>query len=1032
MHIDNRGMNWAHELCGCDCAFDTCAPGCAYGAAIGPGLSPNITADPGTFRFAQGAAALKCIGPAAAPPCLGHPGLEWLNDVLVDQAGGGPCAPAHNIVERNVFVRAAAPFQICGDVKNASRFHHTCTAVADPNPEELKSWGSEARDNTVAPSAPVSSDVAVLWPVRPWPILDSLSPVGFTPWLVNWDIGYYENDTEVQAALAATDPDIFEWDFGSENNRGHTLTRRGVFVSTHQSYEWQQSSGVADAGLIHRQFVSDGLGYADDGKPEQLHPDSANMSDFMSQIAPKWHALTKEGNVRAVRFGQSVTQDNIGNYYGVFHAGGPTLPQGEGFSWGPWINAGFVEFYAARRRTAERFGESSLPALPNGTAGFSLVAYLGGLRRDGLSPLAITRDLILHEYIRYAQNATVGRWADMRAAAQSQATKADRPYPAAVYGNVECLAFNPDACGDQQNRMGIMTIQFVDTILLETTLTIPEFKVALAAGNFEKPIFPYPDTCTDPCIGPTAVGRALGAAPSSSTADAAWYGSHRALLTDRRSVADYAVVLDLPLFFWRGFSSVAVPGNQPHVLAHQNLTALLDTEHVPYDVFLLGHPDFFDDRKQWGALKSYRHLVLPEVEAVSDAHVAQIRTFLEGGGRVVLAGARTGTCDEEDRPRSVPAFSSILGHPGVTTISETIWQDFLQNNSAASRAAVAAALHVADAPLVTAPALPSSAAVAVWEHGEGPMVSVQIALGDSRHNTASAMNISLRCPPGMPPHPEARLYSPSLPAGEPVSLGPARRVGDRFVVAVPSFSGYGAVVVGCPGEAELRSVTASVRKFFERLKLASTVTPGQSPPVALLQSAEALLNRVQGRQAEKLTDGAARDLHPRLNAMASKLSARLAEVSSASVTFNAATRRDATDTSNAVIAIDFGGDDSAPVPSGWRRVTPVTPFGRQPGDAGWIAGSASSGAVHASPAPAALVQGKETVPMVPCPLEQGSVLCTYCFGNSSSPAVLGVGLPGPGNYTVPPLPCSARRPPARVRPHKCVLPGWLVVVETLF
>lgn len=124
----------------------------------------------------------------------------------------------------------------------------------------------------------------------------------------------------------------------------------------------------------------------------------------MSQVAPKWHALTKEGNVRAAAYGQSVTQDNVGNYYGVFHSGGPTLPQDAGFSWGPWINAGFIAAYGRRR------GQPgvSLPSLPNGTA-FQMTAYIAKLRGTRLSPLAITRDPIVHEYIRFAQNVTVSR-----------------------------------------------------------------------------------------------------------------------------------------------------------------------------------------------------------------------------------------------------------------------------------------------------------------------------------------------------------------------------------------------------------------------------------------------------------------------------------------------------------------------------------------------------------------------------------------------------------------------------------------------
>ena len=90
-------------------------------------------------------------------------------------------------------------------------------------------------------------------------------------------------------------------------------------------------------------------------------------------------------------------------------------------------------------------------------------------------------------------------------------------------------------------------------------------------------------------------------------------------------------MLDLPLFFWRGFSSLAVHGNQPHVLALQNITALLDEEHVPYDLLFHGHKDFYDDHKHWQRLSSYRTLVLPRVEAVSDEHVERIASFARAG-----------------------------------------------------------------------------------------------------------------------------------------------------------------------------------------------------------------------------------------------------------------------------------------------------------------------------------------------------------------------------------------------------------------
>ena len=149
IHLDNRGMNWAHELCGCYCAFDSCVQGCSYGAAVGPGLDSNFSADAGTFRFEQGMALLRCVGPNAAPPCTKKAGLEWLATVLDDKAGGGPCAPARNLFRGNSFHTQKPPWQICGDINNASKFHHSCSTRGEPNPADVQAWGSVTLANTL-------------------------------------------------------------------------------------------------------------------------------------------------------------------------------------------------------------------------------------------------------------------------------------------------------------------------------------------------------------------------------------------------------------------------------------------------------------------------------------------------------------------------------------------------------------------------------------------------------------------------------------------------------------------------------------------------------------------------------------------------------------------------------------------------------------------------------------------------------------------------------------------------------------------
>jgi hypothetical protein len=980
IHIDNRGMNWAHELCGCQCAFNVCRPGCSDGAAIGPGLAPNLTSADGSFRFEQGLRTLKCVGPDAAPPCTTKAGLEWLAEVLTDDSGGGACAPAHNVFHGNRFHAATCdpPWQVCGDPTNASKYHHNCKTHSEANPTVFEGWGSTPVENAFFNL----SAALVSLPVMPWPVRDQTSPEAHLPFLVNWDIGYYGgNETRLAVAINNSDPDIFEWDFGSENNFMHALTARGILASSHQSHEWQQTSGAPDTNPeFKRNFLRNGFGVEEGGELERLHEDSGNLSNFMSQMAPKWHALTKEADIRAVAYGQTVTQDNVGNYYGVFHEGHPSeilpqsqMPYGGGFSWGPWINLKFVHAYQQLCNT------KTLPPLPNSTD-FSLVQHVAAQRAKGLTPIQLTQEPILHEYIRFTQNATVGRWVDLRRGAKTQARKQARPFPLGVYGNLECMAFQAkDACGWQQNRQPIMTAPWVDVIVLEAATVMQEFKVALAAGNFEKPVFPFPDTCTDPCEGPSALARAMGATPASGTSNAFWFAKYRHLVTDRRSVADVAVLLDLPVFFWRGFSSLAVPGDQPHVLAMQNITALLDEEHTPYDVLFEGHPDFYDDTKHWARLHSYRTLVLPLVESISDAHVEHLRTFAGNGGRVVVLGDDSGRTDEEDQPRSTPAFAKLVSEGWITWVNDQVFEGFMHNRTGSRRQEIIQQLGLQKQPLVTTD-LPSTVPLHVWLHGNGPMLSVQIANADthrgSKTTSNSTFNLSLRLDKEcMQNVEEALFYSWSLPGGTPIQL-PFQVSDGRIAIAVPSFERYGAVVLGAQGEPKVRAAAGLARKLTERLQLACTVTPGQDCPSELLETSRGLLDVVQGPHSNALTNQS-RELLPKLNSVAEVLRRWLESVRNESADFNRASRAATTNAKDAIVRIDFSGSPT-PSPPGWNRVGPHTVY--TSGGVGW---SRPHSLAHTGPAPAALkMKGSSGIPN-PCPFPTDAVLCSYLYSNSS-------------------------------------------------
>ena len=166
IHLDNRGMNWAHELCGCRCKFGRCSPGCHNGAALGPGLLPNLTADLDSFRFEQGVRLLRCIGPNAAPPCSTRADLQWLSTVLSDTTGGGSCAPAHNRFLHNTFEEGNVPWIICGDVHNASLYIKQCRKTNATDPKEVSIWGSVAQANTFVPAPLALSAATALVAVR--------------------------------------------------------------------------------------------------------------------------------------------------------------------------------------------------------------------------------------------------------------------------------------------------------------------------------------------------------------------------------------------------------------------------------------------------------------------------------------------------------------------------------------------------------------------------------------------------------------------------------------------------------------------------------------------------------------------------------------------------------------------------------------------------------------------------------------------------------------------------------------------------
>ncbi len=295
---------------------------------------------------------------------------------------------------------------------------------------------------------------------------------------------------------------------------------------------------------------------------------------------------------------------------------------------------------------------------------------------EGADPEALIRDPIIHEFIRFQYRSMLNAWIDMADGARREALRLGRKAPA-LYGNQGGCAGHTPLATALSNQVDVVWIessqmfqpcfeklalggsspQYCEGVFIESrkgdlkrqAWSTLMYKVGRAAGNFRRPVWTmqYPEQWFGmekriPVAVTLAEAYANGGVPvmlfgpsvsrkanteghlwKVSRRHARFVGEHRALFTDRTSVADVALILSLPSIFWRNCTSLRV---RPLAHLDQFTAAARDLEerHVPYDVLVLGHPDLYDDRPNLERLRKYRYLVLPAVDCVSDQQAAAI------------------------------------------------------------------------------------------------------------------------------------------------------------------------------------------------------------------------------------------------------------------------------------------------------------------------------------------------------------------------------------------------------------------------
>jgi len=202
-------------------------------------------------------------------------------------------------------------------------------------------------------------------------------------------------------------------------------------------------------------------------------------------------------------------------------------------------------------------------------------------------------------------------------------------------------------------------------------------------------------------------------------------------------VARVALLWSAPSVFWRRFSSLTIgavfaPSGIPFFDYFSGVARIFEDSHTPYEVLVLGHPDVFNDTSSVSRFHEFETLVLSGVDALSDAHAADITSFVRAGGNLVAVGDDVGTLDEELARRNVSALQDLVKNPqpgAVSVINSSVMQAYIATKDASAATAVVAATRnpvkrPAGSATMLATTLPPSVRTNVFVHGAGPMVSV--------------------------------------------------------------------------------------------------------------------------------------------------------------------------------------------------------------------------------------------------------------------------------------------------------------------
>ncbi|MCD6360219.1 MAG: hypothetical protein J7M38_05080 [Armatimonadetes bacterium] len=397
----------------------------------------------------------------------------------------------------------------------------------------------------------------------------------------------------------------------------------------------------------------------------------------------RWHKYQKESILRHVRAHDAdvIRQDNIGLPLGVSRAGG----------FCPSCSGAFRE-HLRERYDADELARMGIEDL----AHFDPASYV---RACGYlnEPERAMDDPLMREFVYFLNLSNLRAWQDI----VNEVHDIDPTMP--ICGNQGPAGYSPYGSVIVGRPNDVIFLEHNSPWLYPESGFATLFKLERAAGLHRKPVWVWDFGYMDK-INSTAGAElfmadcyASGCVPYLVTNNFIYTGGksqimpcsrptydrmvkyarfareHRDLLArPGRTPARVGLVYSLPSFFFKRSGALNM-GVHSAVYAEQmehfaELGAVLRRGHIPYEVVIFGGPgELWEDAHVLEELDRYKVLLLPNVEAISDAQIAALRAFTADGGRL-LASGRLAERDEFFAPRQAvtPRLDVVdLGDPSA-------------------------------------------------------------------------------------------------------------------------------------------------------------------------------------------------------------------------------------------------------------------------------------------------------------------------------------------------------------------------------